>query len=837
MRVPFAAALLLPLLLAGSGESAESTEPSASEATAGGGATVSPPAASPDHSGNSAAAAAPTVASGGAPRADVPPTGTPTGTPPGGAPPKSVEGGGYAGSAACRTCHEAEYAAWSGSHHDLAMQEATGEAVLGDFAAGALEADGITSTFHERDGKFFVRTEGPGGTPAEYEVLYTFGVTPLQQYLVAFPGGRLQALRQAWDSRPKDAGGQRWFHLSPGEKIAPEDQLHWTGLYQNWNLECASCHSTNLRKNYDAGTNGYSTTFSGIDVSCENCHGAGGEHVAWAAKASPPYAATDDKGLVVSLRRSPEETWRFADAGARFASQAVTPAFDRSAATARMNVCAPCHSRRSTITEDVVPGAPLDDSHRLALLTEPLYYPDGQQRNEVYTWGSFLQSKMHARGVVCSDCHDPHSAKTRADGNALCSQCHNPAVFDVKTHHFHEPGSKGAQCVECHMRPSSYMVIDARRDHSFRVPRPDLAVAAGSPDACSSCHEGRTPDWAAAAMDGWYGADWRKRPEYGSVLHGARTKGGLALPSLLALARDGSQPAIVRATAATLAEPFVRPDGPAKVTADVQALLADQDSLVRLAALGLVENFQPSARATAAAPLLSDPRRAVRIEAARLLANAPDADLSPEQRAARVKARQEYMDYLRTESDWPAVVVSLGDFQLREGRMDEAVASYQRALELDPRFAGAYVNLADAWRAQGKDKDGEELLRRGLALLPEDAGLHHALGLLLVRNRDRKAGVDELALAVKFEPDNARYAYVHAIGLQSTGRLDEALAALVTADQRNPYNYDILAALVQVNIELGRGTDAILPYAQQVAEILPDDEAVRDLIQRLKRGK
>ena len=738
---------------------------------------------------------------------------------------------GYVGSAACRPCHEAEYAAWKGSDHDLAMQEATPATVLGDFRNTSLEAHGVTSTFSERDGRFFVRTDGPDGALADYQVKFTFGVRPLQQYLVEFPGGRMQALPVAWDSRPKEAGGQRWFHLYPNEKIGHDDQLHWTGIYQNWNLQCAACHSTNLRKNYDSAASTYATTYAEIDVACESCHGRGRKHAAWAADAKPPYPASDDKGLPVSLRRSPEEAWRFADADARFAGQSPAPAFDRSAATARMNVCAPCHARRSTITEDVVPGAPLEDSHRLALLTEPLYFADGQQHDEVYTWGSFLQSKMYAKGVVCSDCHDPHTLKKRAEGNALCAQCHSTTVFDTRAHHFHEPGSKGAQCVECHMPASNYMVIDARRDHSFRVPRPDLSAALGSPDACSGCHTGRTTDWAANAMDGWYGVRWRSRPEHGSILHGARTRGALAGAPLLALAADAGQPAIVRATAVALAEPLVRPEA----LPDVRTLLADPDALVRLAALGLLEPFPAGARTSAAAPLLADPRRAVRIEAARLLANAADSSFTPEQREARARARREYLDSLRTESDWPASLATRGNFELREGRTDDAIASYQRAIALDPRFAGAYVNLADAWRLQGKDKDGEELLRRGLARIPGAAGLHHALGLLLVRRGNKGAAVAELAEAVKFDPDNARYAYVYAVALQSTGKLDEALVVLGDADKRHPYDVDILGALVSMNIEAGR-PEVLLPYARKLAEVLPDDPGVKDLIAQLEKG-
>ncbi len=750
-------------------------------------------------------------------------------TPPG-TPPPIAANAGYVGSPQCRPCHEAEYSSWKGSDHDLAMQEATEATVLGDFGGTAIDAHGVTSTFSRRDGRFYVRTDGPDGRLTDYAVKYTFGVRPLQQYLVEFPGGRLQALPLAWDSRSRQDGGQHWFHLYPNEKIDHTDQLHWTGLYQNWNLQCASCHSTNLRKHYDPVSSTYVTTWAEIDVACESCHGAGADHVAWAAGARSPYVASDAKGLRVLLRR-PKDGWRFESAEARYATQDPAAAADRTAANKRMNVCAACHARRSAITEDSVPGAPLEDSQRLHLLTEPLYFADGQQHDEVYTWGSFLQSKMFVRGVTCTDCHDAHTLKTRADGNALCAQCHNPAVFDTKAHHFHESGSKGSQCVACHMPSRNYMVIDARRDHSLRVPRPDLAEALGTPDACSGCHAGRTPKWAADTLDTWYGARWRSRPESGSTLHKSVTDGARALPSLLALAGDTSRAAIVRATAAELAGAVVRPDA----LPQARALLADPDPMIRSSAIDLLEQFDPDIRTSAIAPLLADPIRAVRTEAARVLADVPDGKLSPEQRAAREAARKEYLASLQMDADWPAAMANLGNFQLREGHMDEAIAAYQRALTLDPKFAGAYVNLADAWRAQGNDVDGERTLRLGLAALPDAAALHHALGLLLVRKGDKALGTGELGKAATLEPGNARYAYVNAVALQSAGKTAEALAALVDADRRQPYDLDILGALVSMNLGAGH-PEAALPYARMIAEVLPDDPGIRQLLGQLENG-
>ena len=491
----------------------------------------------------------------------------------------------YVGASTCASCHAAEQKAWLGSHHELAMQEANAATVLGNFDGARFAHHGVESTFFKRDGKFVVRTDGPDGKLADFEIKYTFGVSPLQQYLIEFPGGRYQALGIAWDARPKAEGGQRWFHLYPNEKIDHRDALHWTGLYQNWNLQCAACHSTNLKKGYDAAGNAYRTTFSEINVACEACHGPGSRHVEWAKKRQALVFALAGDGQGAARPEEPLERGLEVRAGRTRASRSATgpPTMPL------MNVCAACHARRSTIAESGRPGAPLEDTHRLALLTAPNYYADGQQREEVYVWGSFLQTRMHQRGVTCMDCHEPHASKLRAEGNALCLRCHQAAAFDTEKHHFHKAGTAGAQCVECHMPARNYMVVDARRDHAIRVPRPDLSLSLGSPNACTQCHAGRDAGWAAAAMDRWYGKAWRDRPQFGTALHAGATQGAKSLPALLALAGDPAFPPIVRASAATLAGPYVRPQHlPA-----ARRLLGDFDPGVRIAALGLVAPFEP----------------------------------------------------------------------------------------------------------------------------------------------------------------------------------------------------------------------------------------------------
>jgi hypothetical protein len=401
------------------------------------------------------------------------------------------------------------------------------KSVQGDFANAKFRYAGTTSTFSRRDGKFFVNTDGPDGRLHDYEIKYTFGVHPLQQYLIEFPGGRKQALSIAWDSRPKAQGGQRWFHLYPGQNIKAGDWLHWTSGGQNWNFTCAECHSTNLRKNFDADAGMYKTTWSEINVSCEACHGPGANHVAWAKKQGDWQAFAAEKGLALALDERRGVVWN---------PVAATGTATRSVPrqTAReIEMCARCHGRASRLSDDYVHGKPPLDTHRLAALDDGLFWSDGQMRDEVYNWGPFVQSRMHANGVTCSDCHEPHSLRLRAPGNAVCAECHQPARFDNATHTHHAVGTPGAACAACHMSTTTYMIVDPRHDHSLRIPRPDLSVKLGVPNACNNCHTKQNARWAAAAIEKWTGKAPKSYQNYAEAMSAGPSGGPGARGALI----------------------------------------------------------------------------------------------------------------------------------------------------------------------------------------------------------------------------------------------------------------------------------------------------------------
>ena len=722
-------------------------------------------------------------------------------------------------------CHADQHKAWTDSHHDLAMQEATDETVLGDFTGATFDDHGRITTFGKKDSKFVVTTDGPDGKLREYPVAYTFGVSPLQQYLLPIDGGRLQALSIAWDSRPKEAGGQRWFHLYPDENVDHLDELHWTKPSQNWNYTCADCHSTNLQKNYDLASNTYDTKWSEINVACEACHGPGSRHVEWAQRAAASdgqYAENDQKGLEIVFDDRRGIGWEIdPKTGNGVRSAPVTTRKE-------IETCARCHARVTPIWDEFEYGHPILDSRLTTLLEEELYFADGQNRGEVYEYRSYLQSKMYHQGVTCSDCHDPHSLTLRGTGNSVCASCHAVERFDTPAHHFHEADSPGAQCVACHMPERTYMVIDKRRGHAIRIPRPDLSIRLGSPNACNLCHTDQTNEWADQAMAKWYGPARKAGPHYGDAIQMGREGLPGAERSLASLATMTDMPGIVRATALSLLGRFVTEDTEYAVEGGLRA----GDPIVRIGAVRAARGLPGERQMRLLFPLIGDAVRAVRLEAIEVIAALPQDALTPLQRAALGRAAEEYRRSRLAAAEQPGSHVDIGNLERGLGRIDAAEAAYQTALRLDDRYAPAYVNLADLKRAGGDDKSAETILREGLVRIPRNQDLRFAMGLLRVRGGNTRQGLESLAKAVELHPDQSHYVYVYAVALDAEGRTDEALDVLRRSHERRPRERELLSGLISICHQRRRFEEA-LDYARRLADLVPGDAQVLQVVESL----
>jgi predicted CXXCH cytochrome family protein len=716
-------------------------------------------------------------------------------------PPESLAKAEYVGRQSCIQCHQREAAAWTGSDHDNAMDVATDKTVLADFNNAEFTRFDETTRFFRDGQKFMVNAEGPDGKNHDYEVKYTFGVRPLQQYMVEFSDGRIQVLRVSWDVKNK-----KWFYVAPAdavdERIKPDDPLHWTGLGQNWNTMCAECHVTDYHKNYDLAKNTYHSTYHEDDVSCEMCHGPGSVHVKLATKMSPFWDRRIGYGLTNTLKNASTQR--------------------------QMETCAPCHSRRTQIHADYHAGLEFLNYFQPSLLEPGLYYEDGQILDEVYEYGSFTQSKMFNKGVKCSDCHDPHSLKLRFEGNRLCAQCHQPGKYDGAGHHHHadaQPGAPETQCVTCHMPTRVYMGIDVRRDHGIRVPRPDLTVQLGTPNVCNRCHKEPEKDakWAADTVVKWYGPKRPDDPHYAHAFAAGHRRQPEAVDEIKRLLERQTTPQIVRATAVELLDHYATTESederkealkdlnPLVRTAAVQAFTEQmttlkqqieqlrhaQDSAADAQAKHLSGQMMESVQLLA--PKLEDRVRAVRLAAASLLVAARDQVQGSVYGEKLKPAIEEYRASQMVNADRAQSNRNLGKLDLDLGDMAAAVESFRMAIRQEPYLTGPRTELAqvldqmlnnskDAAAVQklGVSKDEvnrlreEEvkLLERDATLLKGDAFPHYRRGRLLFLLGRLDEAREALNEACRLAPNDYEYWMWLALLCERQQRWDDAVAAL-----------------------------------------------------------
>lgn len=672
---------------------------------------------------------------------------------------------GYLGDGSCTSCHEEELNVWQNSHHDLAMQTVSDETVLGNFDSIKASIDGVNYLFYKKGADFYVHVKEIDGSENDYKVAEVFGVTPLQQYLVNFPKGRKQVLRVTWDSIEN-----KWFHQYAGDSITVTDWLHWTNGAQNWNTMCAECHSTNLKKDYFVEKDSFHTTYSSINVNCESCHGPGKEHVEWAN-------AGEKEGSMYVIMGNEQNT--------------------------QLNMCAPCHARRMKLTKDLEPGKQFENQYMVQNITSDFYHEDGQILEEDYVYGSFLQSEMHAQGVKCGDCHNVHSLELKFDGNTLCIQCHAPDKYDSPEHHFHKEDTEASQCINCHMTGRYYMGNDFRRDHSFRIPRPDQSEAYGSPNACSECHADKSEKWSADWVVTWYGAERKSHFSDYLLLSNQETLSSGDRKKLDNFINDLNFPAISRSTVISNltyanAEEFKH----------LLTALSDSAAIVRYNALMQFRTLSDVDRISIARKHLNDSTKLMRIASAQLLVGYDGSDLTETEKLDLLKANEELETMMFSNADFSTGRLQLGDYFMQLNDIKTAIKHYEKALENDSLLFPVYTNLATAYSIDKQtdkaletlnlwiDKDPDasrpyylrallnfelgnndiaiEDLSMAIALNPEDTRSMYNLSTYYYQNRQFDLAEDQIKNALKVEPENPEMKYLYALILKETGRSGEA---------------------------------------------------------------
>ncbi len=656
----------------------------------------------------------------------------------------------------------------------MSMKHADDMSVLGNFNNATLvfkdKSTTKPNTFFKKGLQFWVNIQGEDGKFHDYQIKYTFGYTPLQQYMVEFDDGRVQLIPFAWDSRAKEQGGQRWFNLYP-DRTEKHQEFFWTNTGQNWNYMCADCHSTNVDKNFNVDKNTYNTTFSEINVACESCHGAASKHLEW-VKNKKIANFGFDRDLSKSVKK-----WQ-AESDTENHSKTLTP--QKIEHSQQVLTCAQCHSRRTQISNNNhVASNAFGERYLLDLISSENYHSDGQVYNENFVYGSFLQSKMYQKGVVCSNCHDPHTAKLKLPTETLCLQCHQADSYAKKSHHQHNDGSTGAQCVNCHMPETTYMEIDARRDHSFHIPRPDLALQLGTPDTCLSCHKNKNSDWSLSTLNTWF-PNTKHRKTQKQEKDFATVFSATTLPlsnqqwqsvgsELSRIAQTPAYAPIIRASALTK---MADTSNTNTVIAIARALKNDNEYI----RLGAILALQGRGAETMQAekwrllfPLLTDDVLAVRTSAAFTLASLWQ-QLNTQQQQFLAPALNDYLASQDFNNDRSFSYSNKGIVFNYQGKIEKAINSFKQGISIEANFARTYINLSQVYRQLGKNQLAMKTLQQGIQANPDDAQLPFELAMAYIRTKDKITATKYLTQATIIAPQNSHYFYVLGLSLEEQNK-------------------------------------------------------------------
>lgn len=720
----------------------------------------------------------------------------------------------------CQSCHAAAVKDWQQSHHFHAMADINSASNLASFDGQTLLYQGQQARFYQQDGRYLVDMPELDGKQQTVELLYTFGYQPLQQFMFDFGKGHLQFIPFAWDSRPKADGGERWFVLYPD--MQPTDEFHWSQKGQNWNQNCADCHSTAFEKNFDLSTLSYQSRYQQINVSCSACHGDSRGHLAWSQK---PDSSTANAGFALSLKKQ--------HAGFGYNNEGKLTALDNSQVNQQIQVCATCHSRRTQLSEG---NATANDRLNFqqhftpAFITPELYYTDGQIFDEDYVWGSFVQSKMFAQGVTCSNCHNPHSGELKLPGNQTCTQCHASDRYDVAAHHQHKTATAGSQCIDCHMPTTVYMQVDARHDHSFSVPNPLRSQEFSLPNACQACHQDKGDAWINSQYQQLFAAKLNDNAKLGYITAFSAVRDGntAVAPLLHQVAADPALNPILRGTALHLLARQQNIE-----SAQLKTQLNSKDELVRLGAADALAALPLAERWKLAKQLLQDDSERVRLSAAAQLAPMLKQGITADERRSLQQAFDAVLASLNYQADRGWAHTRMGDLYMQLQQPQQAIASYRKAIEVEPVFVPAYLNLADIYRAQSQDNLGSIVLQQALNKGLTAASLYQSMALLNIRQKQYQQAAKTLEKGLTLNPTDVNLLYTASLLHDNAGEVTQAVAKLKTAHELAPARLDILYALVAGYAKL-KQYDAALHYTLLLRQLTGPDQQVDNMIQRLQ---
>lgn len=676
----------------------------------------------------------------------------------------------------CVQCHAEQVILWQNSHHAKSLQHANQETVLGNFNQFLYQNNNSWTLFGRDEQGYFIKTGQNEAEGQRYAVAFVLGFYPLQQILIDIGKGRLQAYTLAWDARPLKEGGQRWYPLYD-DSHQQNSPFYWKGQFNNWNTRCAQCHSSALNRNYNLDTDSYHTQWTQPNVSCQACHG----HVHQTETQShltQIKSKNRQNTAQTKLKYTLPEKSHFIFSPEQSTAKSVSQVKPQNSSnsiieTQQTRQCILCHSRRHTLTE----GHGTGNIHqeiipRLAI--PPLYYEDGQINDEVFVYGSYSQSKMSAAGVVCSHCHDPHSGQTLLKNNKLCHQCHQPSSFDTPKHTLHSNNvSNSPLCVDCHMPQTIYMGIDARRDHSFRIPNPWVSEHFNSPNACLNCHKNKDNAWAKTILAHKKKRIIEQNNDIGTIKYLTQIQPALAKTKLTQTLLDSTAPVMRRATLTALLD--------TSNTQDINTLntLANEaPALIKLGVINKLQSASFSVKLQIGFSLLYDEHKSVRLSAIKLLAPAFKTQLPEKAEQKLISVLKEAINTYSKQQDLLSGQLTLADLAYGIGDLKQASIHYQNAIRLQPQFLPAKLNLASIYRETEQYLQAKILLKDILSIDNMHTLAHYNLGLIFVLEKNWPLALSALAQATQNEPDNIQFIFVYLLALEASGQIQAAKAQL-----------------------------------------------------------
>jgi predicted CXXCH cytochrome family protein len=671
----------------------------------------------------------------------------------------------YLGSQACATCHDVEHMQWQNSLH-IKMTKPVAEAtILGDFRDGTTFSDHDRSyTFRMASGKPVISVSFGGRPPETFTVDYTLGAKRYQGYLTTLPEGRIYVLPVFWHVASK-----RWMDW---KEITPiPDGAH--EIRQIWNQNCFNCHGTNIVQGYDLNEKKYQSTWTEMGIGCEACHGPGRQHVA----------------LMQEWEKNPASKPKYDNSSKnRLLSDTLKIFSTRSSEPRRIyDTCAYCHGNKNNVFVGFKGGDNYADYALPFLISEPLpendfqgeFWPDGRPNRFNRPQALTLSGCFQAGAVTCTSCHVAHGSRNEfslkvninqgRNGDGLCTQCHQQPTYAgaaLAKHTFHAPESAGSRCISCHMSDVNWRLLIRRRDHTFQPPVPENTAQFGIPNACTTCHDNRPPEWAAAQMDEWWGDKDRRAAQtsLADTMYRAGSGDTTTLPALARLAVDRSQGLLIRASAAEYISRLIaeaRTGVAARSTAMSQTSFgggstagayggsrgtatagAETDSRLPVqvtpaiinSMIGAADDPEPIVRAAALKALgtigdreralgpvlarLVDKTRVVRTRAAEVLVTFGIIELPGPAGEALKKAQDEYVLSLDMFPDVASNHAAKGWLEAERGNPIVARDALNKATMVEPNYAFPWVVKGVLSAREGKFAEAAEMWKKARSIEP-----------------------------------------------------------------------------------------------------------------------